>query len=106
MATIEPTATADAMYPTVLAPPPKASTATAGNNARGMARTMAQKSARNVIRTLGRVPKNRNPSRTLASPGRPRPSASGCGCGGIGGNRNKPHMAAVNRTTSTPYARV
>ena len=56
MARTEPTATAADIRPTVLAPPPKASAATAGNSARGWARIIAQKSARKVIRTFGRVP--------------------------------------------------
>jgi hypothetical protein len=84
IATIEPTAIAAAMKPTVAAPPPKASVATAGNRARGMARIMAQKSARNVIRTLGRVPRNRNPSNTLASPTVPRDTPAGGAQAGSG----------------------
>ena len=43
-------------------PPPISTAPIAGSRARGWARTMAARSIRNVMRTLGRVPRNRKPS--------------------------------------------
>ncbi len=56
-----------------------------------------------VMRTLGRVPRNANPSQSARNPrGRVCPSATGSG--GIGPRDVRPAIAASVRNASTVYA--
>ena len=65
-----PTAVEASSMPTVVSPPPIMRAPTAGSSARGWARIMATRSMMNVMRRLGRVPRNRKPSTTDRSPAR------------------------------------
>lgn len=95
-----PTAGAATSRPVVRASPPYQSSATAGYNARGYARTIAHMSEKKVIRRLGRPARNRRPSTTEA---RLRRSPSGPS-GSIAGSRHIAYRAAEKATASIRYA--
>ena len=76
---------ADASSPTVPAPPWNQVTPIAGNNARGMPKTIALMSTRNVMSRFLRGPRKRSPSSTDAKPGRDAPPS-----GGMAGSRETP----------------
>ncbi|MDQ0619947.1 hypothetical protein QFZ33_003971 [Arthrobacter globiformis] len=93
-----PTATDASRMPTVVSPPPIMRAPMAGSSARGWARIIAMRSRMNVIRRLGRVPRNRKPSTTDRIPARPASSP-----GGMGGSFSRAQKAKTKLTTSSVY---
>ena len=76
--------------------PPIMTAPTAGSSARGCARIIATRSMMKVMRTLGRVPRNRKPSTTDRRPALPASLP-----GGIGGSRSSAQNAKAKLSRSS-----
>src|SRR5699024_11285533 len=98
-ATSDPMAGDACSRPSVEALPAYTLRASAGNNARGWASTIAHMSRMNVIARFGADARNRSPSTIERSPG----TLAAAFCGRTDGSRSRAYNAAVNVTASIAY---